>query len=252
MAGRDEMPRRHTIDTIKARFKAEVGSEYTVLSNEYISYGDKNFSIRHNKCNTVYTTSVCNFFNGSRCKICKQKVNGKNALAALKSKYTIEWAKELVKERGNGEYILLDDTYSNIHTKMQIKHIVCNSIFNPTLNNFRQGTRCPECTDTSRGERHTIDALNQLGFQFEKQKTFPDLKYKRLLKIDFWLEEQNIAIEYDGDQHFRNDGFFHKEENAIRDNLKNEYCKKNNIQLIRIPYHKRTVKAIKEFILSNM
>jgi len=59
------------------------------------------------------------------------------------------------------------------------------------------------------------------------------------LPFDFYLPEKNICIEYDGEQHFRNifsDKSF--KETKINDNIKDEFCIKNNIFLIRIPYFK--------------
>ena len=50
--------------------------------------------------------------------------------------------------------------------------------------------------------------------------------------------DYGILIEYDGEQHFhttKNDRFKY-EELKKRDEFKNEWCKKNNIPLIRIPY----------------
>ena len=52
------------------------------------------------------------------------------------------------------------------------------------------------------------------------------------------MPEQNILIEYDGEQHFhktRNDRYGY-EGIVARDNYKNQWCEKNNIPLIRIPY----------------
>lgn len=48
----------------------------------------------------------------------------------------------------------------------------------------------------------------------------------------------NFLIEYDGEQHFhkvRNDRYGY-EGIVARDNYKNQWCEKNNIPLIRIPY----------------
>ena len=49
-----------------------------------------------------------------------------------------------------------------------------------------------------------------------------------------------FVIEYDGKQHFKpvdifggQDGF---EETQLHDQIKTQYCKDNNIELIRIPY----------------
>ena len=58
------------------------------------------------------------------------------------------------------------------------------------------------------------------------------------------LDESNqitICIEFDGEQHFHPVEYFGGEEAFIkqqeRDNRKNEWCKENNIKLIRIPYY---------------
>ena len=50
----------------------------------------------------------------------------------------------------------------------------------------------------------------------------------------------NCLVEYDGEQHFQNREFFGGEEafkkRQHNDQIKNQYCKDNNIKLIRIPY----------------
>ena len=54
----------------------------------------------------------------------------------------------------------------------------------------------------------------------------------------------NILIEYDGQQHFKPVSFGNDEEKAIsefkqrqiNDDIKTQYCKSNDIELIRIPY----------------
>ena len=56
--------------------------------------------------------------------------------------------------------------------------------------------------------------------------------------FDFYLPDQNILIEYDGEQHFhkvKNDRYGY-EGIVARDNYKNQWCQENNIPLIRIPY----------------
>ena len=65
------------------------------------------------------------------------------------------------------------------------------------------------------------------------------------LPFDFYLPDYNICIEVDGMQHYEPATFggISKEkaidnfrESKIRDNIKTQYCKDNNIKLIRIPY----------------
>ena len=77
-------------------------------------------------------------------------------------------------------------------------------------------------------------------YNIKKKKTFKGCKSKKLLQFDFYLPKYNILIEYDGIQHYKPVGFFggKKEfkETQMRDNIKNKYCKDNNINLIRIRY----------------
>ena len=95
----------------------------------------------------------------------------------------------------------------------------------------------------SKGELRIKDYLEKKSFLFKEQKTFNDCinpKTNALLKFDFYLPDYNCCIEYDGEQHFRIVNFFGGEKGFIerqyRDNLKTQYCKNNNIKLIRISY----------------
>jgi very-short-patch-repair endonuclease len=60
------------------------------------------------------------------------------------------------------------------------------------------------------------------------------------LKFDFYIESLNLCIEYDGIQHFEAIEHFGGEEALLktkeRDEIKNNYCFNNNINLLRIPY----------------
>lgn len=95
---------------------------------------------------------------------------------------------------------------------------------------------CPKC-HCSKGEERIIKFLEDNHIKYIFQKTFDDLKYINSLHYDFYIEEKNILIEYDGEFHyydiFKNGSF---EKSIIRDTLKTEYAQKNNIKLIRIPY----------------
>lgn len=96
----------------------------------------------------------------------------------------------------------------------------------------------------SRGEELISNILKEMCISFEKEKTFIDCvnpKTNSLLRFDFYLPDYNVIIEYDGEQHFKyNDTGWNTKENfkqtIYRDNIKNNYCKNNNIKLIRIPY----------------
>lgn len=79
------------------------------------------------------------------------------------------------------------------------------------------------------------------------------------LRYDFYLSDYNLIIEYDGMQHYipvnfgQND--IEKIEQKFRetqeyDQLKNQYCYDNNINLLRIPYWERT--NIKTIICNHL
>lgn len=104
-------------------------------------------------------------------------------------------------------------------------------------------------TSVSSYEHIVSTFLESNNIKFEFQKIFNDLRYKGLLKFDFYLPDHNVCVEVDGDQHYRPVPLWGGEENLkvtqIRDSLKNDYCKDNNITLIRIPYWKlRTPKNL--------
>lgn len=62
-----------------------------------------------------------------------------------------------------------------------------------------------------------------------------------LIGFDIFVEKLNLCIEFDGPQHFKSTPLYggksELEKTIFRDNIKNEYCKQNNIPLIRIKYN---------------
>jgi len=105
--------------------------------------------------------------------------------------------------------------------------------------NHLKGVGCPKCQN-SKGENSIEKHLKENNIQFENQKTFSDCKHILLLPFDFYLPKHNICIEYDGEQHHKSIKHFGGDKKFQRtkynDKIKTEYCKQNNIQLIRIPY----------------
>ena len=82
--------------------------------------------------------------------------------------------------------------------------------------------------------------LTNFNIEFEIQKIFNDCKDKRELPFDFYLNDYNICIEFDGRHHFESIDYWGGE-NKLKytkehDNIKDEYCKNNNIKLIRIKF----------------
>lgn len=121
---------------------------------------------------------------------------------------------------------------------------ICKHIWSPIGRSLKNGQGCPNCS-ASKGELKIKDFLDKNNIKYIQQKTFDDCIYKQKLKFDFYLPERNIAIEYDGQQHFMPVDFANKgiewstnlyNKNVVKDAIKNNYCKDKQINLIRIPY----------------
>lgn len=108
---------------------------------------------------------------------------------------------------------------------------------------------CPSCKN-SKGENEIYKYLKINNIKFESQYKFKDCINIRPLPFDFYLNDHNILIEFDGIQHFkpieRYGGQKAFDNNLKKDIIKNEYCRINNIKLIRIDYTQ--IKNIKDIL----
>jgi hypothetical protein len=118
------------------------------------------------------------------------------------------------------------------------------------------GKRCP-FDNESKGESMVRVYLekNKIPFmQYHKLKgCFSEINGRCiLLTFDFFLPEQNTVIEYDGEQHYRPVERFGGEETykrqVILDSIKNVFCNKSNIKMIRIPYTIKKPKDVQELL----
>lgn len=130
------------------------------------------------------------------------------------------------------------------HNSKYLVKCDCGKEYEIYASNLIQGstTSCG-CVKESHGEQKIRSILISNGIEFISQKTFKDFKFKNTNgtpRFDFYLPNYNIIIEYDGEQHFKKifnfdtDDSFKKRQQ--HDKEKNEYCFKNNITLIRIPF----------------
>ena len=148
---------------------------------------------------------------------------------------------KLSKKVHNNKYDYSMVEYMDTITKVKIKCNKCKIYFMQSPGNHLQNHGCSICKE-SKGERKIRDFLEINKIKYIAEKRFKDCRNKLPLPFDFYLSEYNTCIEYDGTQHFRittgkwkgNDKILNLVKN--RDKIKNKYCKKNKIDLIRIPY----------------
>ena len=102
-------------------------------------------------------------------------------------------------------------------------------------------TKSCGCLKKSCGETKIKEILNKYHINFTQEQSFQNCinKEGNKLRFDFYVNKSYL-IEYDGIQHFQVTGGWGTKENFERtklsDKIKNEFCKTNNIPLIRIPY----------------
>lgn len=102
---------------------------------------------------------------------------------------------------------------------------------------------CGTCSHDSQGIIKIKKILKENNIPYISEKSFNNFYYqesKKPIKFDLYVNNEYI-IEFDGKQHFSYDktGWNNKVQflkTKERDEMRNNYCKINNIPLIRIPY----------------
>ena len=186
-----------------------------------------------------------NFHNGKRCPKCAKD------RARLKYAHSPDEVFDMVEKVGGK--LLNKEEYINSQTN-NLK-IICprcqKNILVTSLSHFLQhgGQACKQCyRKESVGERRIRQWLENNNIQFVQEKWFDDCRDNNPLPFDFYLPDNNLLIEYDGKQHFEETHFFIRKDTRFNDSvtsyikfhdqIKTEYCKKNNHELLRIPYTK--------------
>lgn len=189
---------------------------------------DKNVKIICKKHNIEFEVTPNNFTsNVHNCPECFKEVNSE-------LKFTTEEFIEKCKEVHKDLYDYSEVNYTGTFDKIIVsckKH----GKFTQEANAHKRGQGCPHCC-TSKGELAVKSYLELNNIKFEQQKTFPNCIHKSALKFDFYLLDHNVAIEFQGRQHFEEVSYFGGEEGfqetVLRDEIKSDYCKNNYIELI--------------------
>ena len=181
---------------------------------------------------------------GRGCPKCAHIENSKS------TKYTIQEYIEMARKMHGNLYDYSKSQYITIKDKIEI---ICkkHGPFFQDAGSHVYGRGCPKCHSSS-GENIVRVWLENEKIQYIAQKRFSDCKDIARLIFDFHIPSLNLLIEIDGPQHF--DGHIGKkllgarghtftkqdyEGTKRRDEIKNQYALKHNIQLLRIPYTNR-------------
>ena len=122
-----------------------------------------------------------------------------------------------------------------------------------------RGQGCPKC-NKSHGETIVERYLLNNKFEYYSQFEIPiDTTINPTGKayIDFYLPKYNLFIEYNGEQHYINRTHFGNtfndfERQTKRDQFVRDYCKKENIRLLEIPYTEKSIEGCINNFINNI
>lgn len=205
--------------------------------------------------NLTYILKTCKDYRW--CLRNKDKMKCDNCYVLKTTYYTIDEFNEVSKNI-NEPHISLLTTFSARNIPIKCYCNDCGYEFDKFPRDVIKGVTCPNCL-SSKGEQLVRNYLEKHKIVFEKEKVFPNLKYRKPLRFDFYLPDYNSIIEFDGMQHFKPVKFnantsdkravYEYEELKKRDKMKNDYCKKNHINILRIRYNTKNIEEeISKFI----
>lgn len=203
---------------------------YTYIKKSYINLKSK-VSIICTK-HGLFEQNAFRHKNGAKCPKCDIEVRANNQ--KLSNGDAIN---KLIRVHNN-RYDYSKVIYDNYLSKVEI---ICkeHGSFMQRYDCHIKGSGCPICSE-SKGERKIAYYLEYNNIDYIREHSFNDCKNINKLSFDFYLLERNICIEFDGIQHFKSIDYFggtdRFEYMKKCDNIKNLYCEKNNIKLIRISY----------------
>lgn len=185
------------------------------------------------KCGTIMERSLVSLLNTpEHCSNCHKYREGI-------SHYSFDEAQEKLDKAFPQQYELLE--FSGMTKEALLRHKNCGYVFKiRELGDLFEGRNrgCPKCYQfKSVGEQRIRDFLDRNGISYIPQKTFAPLN-KSKYRFDFYLPEHNLVIEYQGEQHYRDNNFFRDGLDVItkRDQIKRQYCQDNAIDMLEIKY----------------
>lgn len=182
-----------------------------------------------------------NFQRGARCRRCADEANSLRMRSET-------WGR-ILKYFKYSEYTLVSTFEEYTGTKDSCLRCLCekHGEFLISWNNLNKFEGCPLCNGST-GERRVFNTLKQLDLKFEHQKRFDGLigTGGKRLSYDFYVEDYNLLIEYQGEQHnhpvvFSNTTLDEANKSfeiqCEHDKRKREYARDNGFGLLEIWYY---------------
>ena len=218
-----------TLSSVKNRL-AKINPNIEILSTEY-KHSQEKLKCRCLIDDYEWSVTWSHLNRGVGCPKCSKRISP-----------TIQEVKKILKEISPNIKVL-SEKHINSTTKLKCKCLIDGHEWSALWCHLQKGSGCPECgRKLSKAEVLIRNELNDLKLKHIREYIFEDLlgDFNHPLRFDFaifYSGKLHCLIEYDGEFHYKK---FYEEQNLERrqkyDKIKNEYCIKNNIPLIRIPY----------------
>lgn len=230
LCGNEQISRTLTYDkeTVLKKFRNTHGNKYDYSLVEYVASSQKVKIICRE--HGVFEQTPANHWKGEGCPICAHK-------EVVDTARFIEKAKLVHGDRYNYSKV----NYIDAHTKVEI---ICkeHGSFYQEPQHHLAGCGCQSCK-TSLGESKVAEYLDKIGIKYNRQFTIQNESLfgnRKRMYLDFYMPSLNVAIEYNGEQHYMavkhwgGEQAFERQQE--RDYALRQYCKEHKIKLIEIPY----------------
>lgn len=235
------MNKKYNIEKVK-NICNEIGCE--LISTEYINI-KSNLSLKCPNCGNIYKRTLDNLLRRKNpiCNSCAMRLANQIKMPIYQE------VRKTIEIDGNK---LISDTYLNCDSKLLIQ-CSCGNIFERSYYHYINSNRNCGCDKQSNGSRLIEFILKENNIEYEKEYMFPDLKPLRFDFAIFKNKQLYCLIEYDGWFHFYNHSKWDQLERQQNcDKRKNQYCKDNNIPLIRIDYRNNNTEEIINNLIQNI
>lgn len=241
--------KRMSFEEFVERSRKIHGEKYEYDKSSYLDSKHKTmiFCKKHQSWFSCTPSNHISNENHNGCPIC-----AKERVTVFKTKpfpLFLEQARQIHGEK----YEYDEESYKNANTKMRIfckKHEIW---FNQTPNKHLNGQGCPKCK-RSRMETETERILLENSVRFSIQNTFEWLKSSSNTHqyLDFYLSDHKIAIECQGEQHFKPIKRFGGEKKFIRcqenDKNKKKLCSEHGITIFYVNYNDNLREKIEKLL----
>ena len=285
---KSESKRRTTLEATQKKLDEKYGKDrFTVLVDDSLndielikkSGREYNRIIIHIKCNKCQEIIICplsslyKFLTGEikslPCKRCEEEIKNKDRLNYFVNKFN----KLNIEEKRYLDFDFSEAYLKSVkvgkHLSGKIFNIKCNKCgehFDMLYGNLIHAVSCPHCMKSS-GELVIEGWLRENNISFNSQVRILNddiikLGHPRGLVIDFMIKfnERTYWVEYHGEQHYVYCNHFKDDVNDFyvqlkRDEFVSDYCKKNNISFIELPWtikSKELVSILDDLLINNI